>query len=51
MFSGRKSRKDVPEGEEIHASRGFIAIVIAAVVIAVLVLLVQTAPEAFLFGF
>ncbi|MBU6211335.1 MAG: cytochrome b/b6 domain-containing protein [Gammaproteobacteria bacterium] len=51
MFSGRKSRKDVPEGEEIQASRGFIAIVIAAVVIAVLVLLVQTAPEAFLFGF
>jgi cytochrome b len=51
MLSGRKSRKDVPRGEEIRTSRGFVAIVIAAFVVAALVVLVQTAPEAFLFGF
>lgn len=51
MFSGKKSRSDVPVGEEIEASRGVIAIVIAAVIITALIVLVQTAPEAFLFGF
>jgi cytochrome b len=51
MLSGRKPRKDVPRGEEIRTSRGFVAIVIAAFVVAALVVLVQTAPEAFLFGF
>lgn len=51
MLSGRKPRKDVPRGEEIRTSRGFVAIVIAAFVVAALVALVQTAPEAFLFGF
>lgn len=51
MLFGKKSREDVPMGEEIQASRGILAIVISIVVIAVLVVLVQTAPEAFLFGF
>jgi len=51
MFSGKKSRSDVPAGEEIETSRGIFAVVIAAVVITALVVLVQTAPEAFLFGF
>lgn len=51
MFSGKKSRSDVPVGEEIETSRGVVAIVIAAVVITALIVLVQTAPEAFLFGF
>ena len=51
MFSGKKSRSDVPQGEEIETSRGIVAIVITAVVITALVVLVQTAPEAFLFGF
>lgn len=51
MFSGKKSRNDVPPGEEIQTSRGMVAIVIAALAIGALVVLVQTAPEAFLFGF
>ncbi len=51
MLSGKKSRSDVPVGEEIETSRGVFAIVIAAVVITALIVLVQTAPEAFLFGF
>ncbi|MFZ9905665.1 MAG: cytochrome b/b6 domain-containing protein [Steroidobacteraceae bacterium] len=51
MLVGKKSREDVPTGEEIHSSRGALAIVIALVVIAGLVVLVQTAPETFLFGF
>jgi len=51
MFSGKKLRKHVPPGEEIHSSRGVLAISIALVVVAALVVLVQTAPEAFLFGF
>ena len=51
MFSGKKSHNDVSAGEEIRASRGVVAIAIAVVVIAALVVLVQTAPEAFLFGF
>ncbi|MEY3714149.1 MAG: hypothetical protein RL321_1769, partial [Pseudomonadota bacterium] len=51
MVSGKKSRSDVPMGEEIQSSRGVLAIAIAIVVIAGLIVLVQTAPEAFLFGF
>ncbi len=51
MFSGKKWRKNVPPGEEIHSSRGVVAIAIAAVVATALFVLVQTAPEAFLFGF
>ena len=51
MVFGKKSRSDVPMGEEIQSSRGVLAITIAIVVIAGLIVLVQTAPEAFLFGF
>ena len=51
MVFGKKSRSDVPMGEEIQTSRGVLAIAIAIVVIAGLIVLVQTAPEAFLFGF
>lgn len=51
MFSGKKLRKHVPPGQEIHSSQGVVAIAIAVVVVAALVVLVQTAPEAFLFGF
>lgn len=51
MVTGRKARHEVPVGDEIDSSRGIWAIAIAALVIGALTVLVQTAPEAFLFGF
>lgn len=51
MLTGRKGREEVPAGEEIDSSRGVWAVAVAVLVIAALTVIVQTAPEAFLFGF
>jgi cytochrome b len=51
MISGRKSPARVPAGQGIDSSRTWLAVLLALLAVAVLVWVVQTAPEASLFAF